>query len=789
MVKINIRQWERIMKNILSLLMGAVLMVVMTSAGKAQLDSQSVSVLVHTAKPYKSVIRAIKRLGGTVNVQYVNVDGLAVEISVDALAALTSISGVAGVEKDMIINLPKPKENVPNVNIFQADIEVADTKGKRGKKPVRKNAGPAAFDILDAAAVSNLIGSNPESYYSYLASVTGAADTWDDTGAGDHSIVAVIDTGTWAGHGCLTGRVIEGPDFSTDADDAIGFEGSVLATNHWHGTFVGGVVANNCAIVVPAGHPIEVHLPGDAKFDIGGGLFLVPVLGMAPASSIYAVKVFPATGAGAANFRISAAIDHVISAKLSGAVDVDVINMSLGGATLFDGRTLQEQLVDAATAAGITVVISSGNEGPSPASVAAPGTAYTALTVAAGTDPVHTRIFWDVSFGADAGVLMYPDDERGVSDFSNRGPSADGRNAVDIIAVGVFNFSGFTPPFGGGLGWASGTSFSAPTVAGAAALLASWRNIEGVPVGALGIKNALTDGAVPIASAGWPFHAQGHGWVQVRNSLDLLQAGDFNNGVRHDSSGTLKPNILLGGETEHTETITVKRGRTFDFLLEITEETETVEVIIDLDGPVAPGPAPIPNSWELYIKSAKHGGMGSLVDTANIFDDASVLIGDGTIALAGAIFTTAGTVVPAPMEPGIMKVVLEPDWTNNVSELTATVTIRRTNGPQTSNAGGISFTVAQDDFGVFDFAVPEGVSRMILDLSWKHDWSKDATNDLDLLVVGPSGPVLFDGATLNAPERQIVDDPEAGNWLFAIDGFTVNKGRDPAILTITFEHD
>ena len=779
------------MKNVLSLLLGAVFMVVLATATAAQPELPQVSVLVHTAKPYKSVIREIKKLGGTINFAYENVDGLAVQIPADALSALASIEGVGAVEKDMIINLPKPREDFPQVNIFQNAEPV--TKGKkRGKKNAAPAAAPAGVEFLDPAAVSELIGSDPEGFYSYLGIATGAADTWAETAAGASSIVAVIDTGTWADHPCLdTSAVIAGPDFSTDGTEFGGpggpFDGSTIVGNHWHGTFVGGVISNDCAIVDVVGGIFDTHLPAAAKIDIGGGLILIPILGMAPDAVIYAVKVFPFTGAGAANFRISAAIDHVISVKLSGAVDVDVINMSLGGATLFDGRTIQEQLVDAATAAGITVVISSGNEGPSLGSVAAPGTAYTALTVAAGTDPVHTRIFWDLSFGAGEGILLYPDDERGVSDFSNRGPSADNRSAVDIIATGVFNFSGFTPSaLAGVLNFASGTSFSAPTVAGAAALLASWRNINSVPVSALGIKNALTDGAVPIASDGWPFHAQGHGWVQVANSLALLKAGKINDGRRNDLSDPLKPNILLGGETEHTETITVKRGRTFDFLVEITEETESVEVIVDLAGPVAPGPSAFfPNSWEIYVKSAKHGGTSSLVDSSNIFDDASVTIGDGTIGFTGAI--VGGLVIPAPMEPGIMKVILEPDWTNNASDLTATVTIKRTNGAPTSNAGGITLTVGQDDFNVFAVAVPGGLSTLTFDLSWTHDWSKDATNDLDILVLPPSGPLLVDGATLNAPERQIIEDPVAGVWLFAIDGFTVNKGRDPATVRITFE--
>lgn len=750
----------------------------------AQAENINVGVIVHTAKPYGAVIAAIEDLGGTVTAEFENIDGLAAEIPFDAFAALSSIEGLEAVEKDMVVNLPKPNESVPAV----ADLFSAPQTDTRRKGKPQEESEPQVLELLDANAVSELIGSNPESYYSYLSIATGAADTWVDTQAGASSIVAVIDTGTWAGHPCLAGRVIAGPDFSTDA--GTGFEGSTLSTNHWHGTFVGGVVANDCAIVVPATHPIAVHLPADAQMDYGGGLSLIPVLGMAPASSIYAVKVFPHTGAGVATSTIIAAIDHVISAKISGAVDIDVLNMSLGGATLFDGRSLEEQVVDAATDAGITVVISSGNEGPTPGSVARPGTAYTAVTVAAGTDEVHTRIFWDLVFGPGAGKRMYPVDERGVSDFSNRGPSADNRNAVDIIATGVFNFSGFTPSAGAGLlNWASGTSFSAPTVAGAAALLASWKNINGVSVSPTEIKNALTAGAVSIGDD-WPFHAQGHGWVQVANSLDLLKSGKTNSGERHDLSDPMTANILQGGEDTHTETITLRRGRTTDFLLTIDENTTEVTVTVNPvtvnpGGQIDPGQGPIPNSWELYIKSAKHGGTGSLVDTANIFGVASVTIGDGTISTSGAI--GGGLIAPAPMEPGLMKVTLEPDWTNDVHELTATITITRTQGDNTSNAGGNTLTIGQDGFDVFAFFVPAGTDTATLDLSWSHDWSKDATNDLDIIVLSPGGALFFAGATLNAPERQIINSPEEGLWLVAVSGFTVNRGRDPYRLDVSLD--
>ncbi|MFQ5535410.1 MAG: S8 family serine peptidase [Sphingomonadales bacterium] len=716
-----------------------------------------VDVIIHTAKPYGAVIASIEELGGTVTFEYQNVDGIAARIPADKFGDLSRLRAVDAVEKDIIVNLPTPRDDIPS------SVPLDNAR------------------LLDAPAVASELGELPENYFSYLSQATGAADTWADTGAGADSLVAVIDTGTDASHVCLAGRVIAGPDFSTDFGTPD--EGSTLSTNNFHGTFVGGVIATDsgCALVDVIGGLFDTHLPANAKFDIGGGLVLIPLLGIAPAATIYAVKVFPHTGAGASSSRINAAIDHVISVKTSGALDIDVINMSLGGATLFDGRTLQEMLVDAATDAGITVVISAGNEGPAPNSVARPGTAFSAVTVAAGTDLVHTRIFWDLIFGPGQGLAMYPTDELRVADFSSQGPSADGRTAVDVVAAGVFNFSLFP---GNGIGWSSGTSFSAPQASGAAALLNAWAENNDPSIGPRAIKNALIDGAVSI-NGDWSRHAQGNGWLNVPNSLGLLQSGRVNNGVRHEASQGLTPNVLLGRKNEVTQTITLGRGRTRDFVFKIDENTTEVEVSVDVDGPIAPGPGAIPNSWELYIKSAKHGGTSYLLDTANVFDDASVVIGDGTIDLFGPIF--GGIEIPAPMEPGLMKVTLEPDWTNNVDQLTATITIKRTQGPNKSNAGGVTATISQDEFSLFFVDVPAGTGTATFDLSWKHDWSKYPTSDLDIIVISPSFGLFFDGATLNAPERQVIVAPEVGTWIVFVDGFTVNRGRDPYVLDVTLE--
>lgn len=749
-----------------------------SKAAQPELSGPHVGVIVHTAKPYEKVVQAIEEFGGTVTIQYENVDGLAAQIPVVALGALAQVRGVDRIERDTVVQLP-------------AGVETELT-----ARELPKGDG----ELINTA---DLGGFAPDLYYSYLSGVTGAQDTWDDANYGSESLVAVIDTGTDASHGCLEGRVIKGPDFSTDQGSA--YEGSTLSTNHYHGTFVGGVIASSCAIGVPGSVPLGQvlmqDLPSNAWFD-DNGTVVVPLLGMAPASEIYAVKVFPHTGAGAANSIIEQAIDHVISKKLSGELDIDVLNMSLGGGALFDGSTLEEQLIDAATAAGITVVVSAGNEGPAPNSGGSPGTADTALTVGAASDPVHTRIYWDYFADFGQGIAMYPTEEIRVSDFSGRGPTGDGRAEPDVLATGVMNFSLFP---GNRFGWGSGTSFSAPTVAGEAALLNSWAEVNNPKIGPDQIRNAIKSGAVSIGDE-WSYAAQGSGYVNVPNALALLESGHVRNGLnlRHDQ---LQPNTMLGSSNTVTETVTLGPARTHDWVFEVDENTTEVRVDVDVDGTIDPGPGAIPNSFELYVKSAKRGGTDYIIDSANVFGDGWVTVGDSAVDWSAAVHPFAcngfdlggGELTPAdcpnwPMEPGLMKVTLEGDWTNNADALTATVTITRTQKPRSSNAGGITLTSGQDDFGVFAVTIPDGTTQVQFDLAWKHNWSLFPTNDLDLLFVSPNSYPFFDfryldGATLNSPERQIIMDPEPGTWYVLVNGYAVWHGRDPYVLTVHFEND
>lgn len=131
---------------------------------------------------------------------------------------------------------------------------------------------------------------------------------------------------------------------------------------------------------------------------------------------------------------------------------VDVVSVSLGYSTFdagegdytyadMDGNTaIVTRAADAAVGLGVAVVVSAGNEGSSDwMYVTAPGDGDLVLTVGAADD---------------TGVR---------SSFSSIGPTADGRTKPDVAALGR---DVYLAGIDGGAGFGSGTSFSAPMVAG-----------------------------------------------------------------------------------------------------------------------------------------------------------------------------------------------------------------------------------------------------------------------------------------------------------------------------------
>ena len=248
-------------------------------------------------------------------------------------------------------------------------------------------------------------------------------EAWTTT-TGTGITVAVLDTGMFTAHRDLDAVPVVSPwneiDGSTDITDGNG-----------HGTHVIGEIA--------------------AETNNGQG-----IAGIAPGVTIMPVKVLDAAGNG----DFSDLLDAIDYARVHGA---QVISMSLVGSPSRAAVNWFQPTINAAHAAGITMVAAAGNSGDS--TVGYPCAFVHVLCVAATDD-------------ADA-----------------KAPFSVHNQYVDIAAPGVNIVSTFNT---GGYAYMSGTSMSTPHVAAVAALVRAAHPGDTVDQ----VDAALLTTAVDLGSAG-----------------------------------------------------------------------------------------------------------------------------------------------------------------------------------------------------------------------------------------------------------------------------------------------
>ncbi len=210
--------------------------------------------------------------------------------------------------------------------------------------------------------------------------------------------------------------------------------------------------------VDPTSNIFEEDEHGMNVLSIIGGKIEGSFMGTAPEAKFWLLR----TEEAISEYPIEA--DYwICAAEFADSAGVDVINTSLGY-SLFDDETMNytysqldgetiriSRAASIASATGMIVVISAGNEGSNPSwhYISAPADARNIITVGAMT--------------ADS-IKAY---------FSSFGPSADGRIKPDVTAMGVSNAVQRTD---GSIGTGNGTSFSAPVIAGLAACL--WQKVS-----------------------------------------------------------------------------------------------------------------------------------------------------------------------------------------------------------------------------------------------------------------------------------------------------------------------
>lgn len=708
-------------------------------------------VIVKCSRPCAEAIAAVERGGGTVTHRYRYVDAIAADVPARTLAAVRTVVGPGAVRKDLLVELPTAaRDRDGSRSLFDTDAD--------------------GVEALDEAAVAALAEASPQAYLINNAFMNlGPVHAAGYTGAGTK--VAVIDSGIRPGfpHLTLDGSVIGGEDF---VGDALGWSNFA---NGGHGTFVAGMISANVlfnfAATSTLARSVATHCPSCVSASTAT-LTQIPMIGAAPLSSIYALRVFGPTG-GAPTSRIIAAMERVLELRerfdaghpetmnADGsytALNVAVCNMSLGGPTLYAGRDIEDELTNAFLDRDIVLVTSAGNAGPSGSTGGSPGTGFGSLTVGASSSPVHERVLRDLQFGLGIGALYRPFGGIQTADFSSRGPTADGRIDPEIVANGYASYGQGFAGTTSGITIGSGTSFSAPSVAGVAAVLR-----QAFPAAsARQIRNALILSANPamIADGSGPLD-RGAGHVDAAAAWGLLEAGTVPDtpGLEGGVNTNVKVNLLQGAQVPTfdgnvTRTATsLLPGQRLDTYYRVLPNTAAV--IVTLSG-VTPGPVQnvfFGDDILLTVHSAKTSS-----------------IGEGDYDLYA--FTTGGVWMFPNPEQGMMRVTLNGDWTN-ASPIDATVNVYSVASPFPQTTA--QSRIRDGELLAYPFTVPVGASSLQVRLEWDADWGAYPANDLDVILIAPGGGVVSTGATLDAPEFFEIADPAPGDWQALVDGFSVSS--------------
>ena len=505
--------------------------------------------IVECTRPCAAVTATVVAAGGVVTHQFDNVDAVAVRVPRAGVSSLVSVAGAASVRKDVEVKAPAP-------------AAIAEVSGQVAQP-------------LDAAALAQGRPAN----YNFNLDFTNVSSLHAAGRTGQNVVVAVIDSGTAnvPGIPALSASVIGGETFVPAVQDPLS---ATHRENGSHGTMTAEMVAAHAVFLFSNTSPfvqaVNRYAPGSAipctTYPANCGLpppvaaiaSAVPMTGTAPGARIYAMKVFSARGGGAPQSRIIAAMDRAITLRRNynqtgantvasgsgaesdpfvySALRIDVVNMSLGGATLFAGRDVEDQLTLAMLEVGITIVTSAGNDGPAAMTGGSPGTGFGSLTVGAASTAPHDRILADLQYGPGAGEIYRPTTHAQTANFSSRGPTADGRLDPDITANGVNSFvqAYLALTAAGGLAdcrepgavpgtcaprivFASGTSFSSPTVAGGAAVVRGGHPTKT----AAQIRNALQQSANPnVLGDDSTRIDQGNGVLDVAKAAALLASGE-----------------------------------------------------------------------------------------------------------------------------------------------------------------------------------------------------------------------------------------------------------------------
>ena len=342
--------------------------------------------------------------------------------------------------------------------------------------------------------------------YAEYAAIAGAA------------VIAVIDTGIDAGHPDLGAKLIPGYDFLDGDDDP--------NDTYGHGTHVSGIAA-----------AVTNNLTGTAGVAWPGTITVMPL------------KV-----CGPSGCPLSAIVGAINYAKNNGA---DVINMSLGGRF---GSTSELEAIDAAWAAGLVIVASSGNGGGGKVSYPA---AFSNV-IAVGATNWHDQ---KTPYSNSGGALDVVAPGGQMSAYHDPGGIYSTMPGYPVYLTSSFSYSEDYDQL-------QGTSMSAPQVAGLAALLFA-QDPSRTNADVRAIIESTTD---DLDKPGWDRNT-GFGRINVHRALG---------GTPDDGGGDAPPTVAVtnpGADSTVSGTVDVTATAGDDNgVAEVEFFVDAVSLGVDMDG-------------------------------------------------------------------------------------------------------------------------------------------------------------------------------------------------------------
>lgn len=336
-----------------------------------------------------------------------------------------------------------------------------------------------------------------------------------------------VDKEEWVKY--TNNKVIVAKVFSPNNEDTPEAIGS-------HGTHVAGTIAGVEGYKDPS---------GTAK---------TPLSGVAPKAYLGNYNVFPCNSCSAESIHIAAAVEAAVRDGM------DVANLSLGGEAE-PGFDLLAEIVNAASDAGMTTVISAGNEGSGPMTIGSPGTADKVITVAAVANSHFIGQVMDVTVDGEKKSLPVATSDPGgliekktegalavVTDGDGMACSGISQDLTDKIAVIKRGDCSFTEK-----------AFNAQEKGAAGVIITN--NVPGDPSG-MSVEETVTIPAVMVTQADGEWIRNGSEGAVVLNPANL-QEFDSENGntlAAFSSRGptvnyTLKPDVAAVGVNVYSSVV------------------------------------------------------------------------------------------------------------------------------------------------------------------------------------------------------------------------------------------